>query len=385
MPKPAMAGQAGTVHFGDENMKLRDDGLSRRQEMLQDCVDLDALEQNARRVMRPESWVFCDTGADDEITAKENVEAWRKLKLRPRMLRDIVTIDTSVTLLGAQVRTPIMVAPTGRHELFHPGAERETARGATAAGAVYVMSTSGTTTVEQVAAEGSGVPQWFQLYMQPDRDATGALLDRCVKAGFKALVLTVDQPVPGWSPRAYRTPVAPSDKVRSVNMVGQPVARTAYDVARKGVVMFPTTWRDLEWLVKRCAMPVVVKGVLRGDDAKRCVDVGVKGVMVSNHGGRHLDTTVTTADVIAEIATAVGGGAEIYVDGGIRRGTDIVKALALGARAVLLGRPPLWGLSVAGAAGVQMVLDHMHDEMVRAMRLCGAASLADLTRDLVAV
>ncbi len=190
--------------------------------------------------------------------------------------------------------------------------------------------------------------------MQPDREATGALLDRCVKAGFKALVLTVDQPVPGWSPRAGADAGrSPSPNVRSVNMVGQPIARTAYDPDRKGLVMFPTNFADLEWLVQRCAMPVVVKGVLRGDDARRCVDCGVKGIMVSNHGGRHLDTTVTTAEVIAEIVEAVGSTAEVYVDGGIRRGTDIVKALALGARAVLLGRPPLWGLSVAGADGVR--------------------------------
>ena len=156
-------------------------------------------------------------------------------------------------------------------------------------------------------------------------------------------------------------------------MVGQPIASTAYDPDRKGLAMFPTNFTDLEWLVKRCAMPVVVKGVLRGDDARRCVDCGVKGIMVSNHGGRHLDTTVTTAEVISEIVEAVGKTAEVYVDGGIRRGTDIVKALALGARAVLLGRPPLWGLSVAGADGVAAVMEHMHDEMVRAMQLCGAA------------
>src|SRR5262249_7711768 len=150
--------------------------------MIVDCVDLDALEQNARRVMRPESWVFCDTGADDEITAKENVAAWRKLKLRPRVLRDIVEIDTSVNLLGQTFKTPLVVAPTGRHHLFHDNGERETARGTAAAGALFVMSTSGSTTVEDVAKESAGVPQWFQLYMQPDRDATGALLDRCVKA-----------------------------------------------------------------------------------------------------------------------------------------------------------------------------------------------------------
>ena len=352
--------------------------------MIEDCVDLDALEQDARRRMPPASWVFCDTGADDEITVKDNITAWRRLRLRPRVLRDIVDVDASVTLLGARVRTPIMVAPTGRHHLFHAEGERATARGTAAAGALFVMSTSGATTVEDVAAERGSAPQWFQLYMQPDRDATGALLDRCVKAGFRALVLTVDQPVPGWSPRAARTPVIPSPNIRSVNMVGQPIARTAYDPERKGVVMFPTNFNDLEWLAKRTAMPLVVKGVLRGDDAKRCVDCGVKGIMVSNHGGRHLDTTVTTAEVLAEIADAVGNSAEVYVDGGIRRGTDIVKALALGARAVLVGRPPLWGLSVNGAAGVQSVMEHLHDEMLRAMRLCGAASLAALTTDLVA-
>jgi 4-hydroxymandelate oxidase len=350
-----------------------------------DCVDLDALEQQAHRVMPPASWVFCDTGADDEITAKENIVAWRRLKLRPRMLRDILKIDTGVSLLGTRVNTPVMVAPTGRHNLFHAEGEIATARGSARAGALYVMSTSGMNTVEAVATAGGGAPQWFQLYMQPDREHTAALLDRCAAAGFKALVLTVDQPAPGWSPRGYRTPVIARDDVRSVNMVGQPVARTAYDPARKGVVMFPTTFRDLEWLVKRCPLPVVVKGVLRGDDAARCADVGVKGIIVSNHGGRHLDTTVTTAEVLAEVAAAAGRNAEIYVDGGIRRGTDILKALALGARAVLVGRPPLWGLSVNGADGVTMVLEHFREELVRAMQLSGAASLADATPDLVKV
>ena len=351
--------------------------------VLQDCVDLDALEQNARRVMPPASWVFCDTGADDELTAKDNVTAWRGLKLRPRMLRDIVEVDTSLTVLGQRIDTPIMVAPTGRHVLFHKDAELGTARGCAAAGALYVMSSSGNTLLADVAKERKSAPQWYQLYMQPDRDGTGDLLDRCAAAGFTALVLTVDQPVPGWSPRAYRTPVIADPNIRSVNYIGQPIARTAYDVDRKGVVMFPTNFSDLEWLAKRSPIPVVVKGVLRGDDARRCVDCGAKGVMVSNHGGRHLDTTVTTAEVLPEIVDAVGKSAEVYVDGGIRRGTDVVKALALGARAVLLGRPPLWGLSVAGAPGVAAVMDHFREEMVRAMRLCGANSLAALTPDLV--
>ena len=158
--------------------------------MLVDCVDLDALEREARRVMRPELWVFCDTGADDEITAKDNVAAWRGLKLRPRMLRDIVDIDTGVTLLGDKVATPIMVAPTGRHHLFHSEGERATARGSAAVGALYVMSTSGATLVEDVAKERGRAPQWFQLYMQPDREATGATLTVARQAGFQRLALT---------------------------------------------------------------------------------------------------------------------------------------------------------------------------------------------------
>ncbi len=348
-----------------------------------DCVDFDALAAEAQRMMTPPAWAFCATGADDEITAGENVTAWRSLRLRPRVLRDIVEVDTSVTLLGTRVATPVMVAPTGRHHLFHPDAERGTARGAAAAGAIYVMATSGTTTVEEVAAERGSPPQWFQLYMQPDRGETGDLLDRCVAAGFSALVLTVDQPVPGWSPRSFRTPVLPDPKYRSVNMIGRPVARTAYDISRKGVVMFPTNFADLEWIAGRTRLPVVVKGVMRGDDAIRCVEAGARGVIVSNHGGRHLDTVVTTADALAEVAGAVGGKAEVYADGGIRRGTDIVKAMALGARAVLVGRPPLWGLAVGGAEGVQSVMEHLQDEFVRAMRLCGVSRLSDLTPDLV--
>ncbi len=349
-----------------------------------DCVDFDALERQARQKLPPPAWAFLDTGADDEITVSENAAAWAKLRLRPRVLRDIVEIDTSVTLLGRKVATPVMVAPTGRHHLFHPGAECETARGAAAAGAAYAMATSGTTTLEQVGDVRATAPQWFQLYMEPDRDHTEALLDRARAAGFSALVLTVDQPVPGWSPRAFRTPVEAHPDVRSVNMRGQPVARTAYDAARKGVVTFPTNFRDLEWLVRRAGMPVVVKGLLRGDDALRCVEAGAKGIIVSNHGGRHLDTTVTTAEVLSEVADAVAGKAEVYADGGIRRGTDVLKALALGARAVLVGRPPLWGLAVSGAAGVQAVLEHLHDELVRAMRLTGTARLSEATRDLVA-
>jgi 4-hydroxymandelate oxidase len=349
-----------------------------------DCVDFDALEEAARAKLPAPSFAFLATGADDEISAAENVAAWRDLRLRPRVLRDITRPDTRVHVLGQALRTPILVAPTGRHRLFHADGERASARGAAAADIAYVLATNANVLLEEVAAERMAAPQWFQLYMWPDRGEVEALLDRIAAAGFSALVLTVDSPVYGWSPRSARAPFEPSADIRNVNMPGQPMARTAYDAAFKGKVMFPVTWRDLDWLVRRSPLPVVVKGVLRGDDAARCIDAGARGVIVSNHGGRHLDTTVTTAAALADVVDAVGAAGEVYVDSGIRRGTDILKALALGARAVLIGRPVLWGLSVRGADGVQAVLEHLHDELVRAMQLAGAPSVADITVDLIA-
>jgi 4-hydroxymandelate oxidase len=349
-----------------------------------DCLDFDALEEKARARLPAPSFAFCATGADDEITAAENVAAWRRLRLRPHVLRDIARVDTSVTLLGAQVPTPILVAPMGRHKLFHPEGERASARGAAAAGALYVLATSANVLLEDVAAERGSTAQWFQLYMWPNRGEVEALIDRVAASGFRALVLTVDNQVYGSSPRQLRAPFQPSPDIRNVNMPGAPMARTAYDPEFKGKVMFPTTWRELEWLVERTPLPVVVKGVLRGDDAARCVELGAKAIIVSNHGGRHLDTTVSTADALAEVVDAVGGKAEVYVDGGIRRGTDILKALALGARAVLIGRPVLWGLATGGPDGVRAVLEHLQEELVRAMQLCGAARLDEITCDLVA-
>jgi 4-hydroxymandelate oxidase len=349
-----------------------------------DSFDFDALEGQARAKMPPASFAFCAAGADDEISTTENVTAWRSLRLRPRVLRDIAAVDTRVTLLGSKHPTPILVAPTGRHKLFNPEGERATARGAAAANVPYVMATNANVTIEEVAAERKSAPQWFQLYYWPNHAEVEALIDRLVAAGFGALVLTVDAPVPGWSPRAARLQHEPSPDIRNINMPGSPMARTAYHPDFVGKVMYPATWRELEWLVKRSPLPVMVKGVLRADDAVRSAECGARAIIVSNHGGRHLDTTVTTAAAIGEVAEALAGKAEVYVDGGIRRGTDILKALALGARAVLIGRPIIWGLSVHGADGVKDVLEHLRVELVRAMQLCGAAKLNEITPDLLA-
>jgi 4-hydroxymandelate oxidase len=349
-----------------------------------DSVDFDALEEQARSKMPPASFAFCAAGADDEISTAENIAAWRSLRLRPRVLRDVVNIDTSVTLLGNKHPTPILVAPTGRHKLFNAEGERATARGAAAADIPYVIASNSNVLIEDVAAERRSAPQWFQLYYWPNRAEVEALIDRLAANGFSALVLTVDAPVPGWSPRAAREQHEPSPDILNINMPGSPMARTAYHPDFAGKVVYPATWRELEWLAKRSPIPVLVKGVLRGDDAVHCVEHGARAVIVSNHGGRHLDTTVTTADALRDVVSALAGKAEVYVDGGIRRGTDILKALALGARAVLIGRPVIWGLSVHGADGVRDVLEHLRVELVRAMQLTGTASLKEATRDLVA-
>src|SRR5262245_14525504 len=348
-----------------------------------DSADFDALEEAARERMSPASFAFCAAGADDEITAAENCLAWRRLRLRPRMLRAVAKIDTSVAILGARTAMPVMVAPTGRHRLFHPEGEIATARGAAAAGAVFVLATNATEKIEDVAAQRREAAHWFQLYLS-DHAVAEMLIDRAAAAGFTALVVTADMPVYGSSPRAARNRLVPSEEIRNVNLPGAPIARNAYDQAFSGSVTYPVTLDDLAWLVRRSPLDVIVKGVLRGDDAARCIDAGAKAIIVSNHGGRHLDTAIATADALPEIVAAVGGRGEVYVDGGIRRGTDILKALALGARAVLVGRPPLWGLAVGGADGVRDVLTHLRDELVRTMALCGVPTLAEATVDLVA-
>jgi 4-hydroxymandelate oxidase len=349
-----------------------------------DSVDFDALEQRAHESMSPAAFAFCAAGADDEISANENIAAWRALRLRPRVLNDVAAIDTSVTLLGGLQPHPILIAPMGRHKMFNPEGERATARGAASAHAPYLVANNANVTIEDIASERRGAPQWLQLYYWPNRREVEALIERAAAAGMTAVVLTVDAPTGGWSPRAAREQHEPSPEVRNINMPGSPMARTFYHPDFAGKVLYPATWRELEWLAKWSPVPVLTKGVLRADDAIRCVDCGVRGVIVSNHGGRHLDTTVATAAAIGDIAAAIGSKAEVYVDGGIRRGTDILKALALGARAVLVGRPVLWGLAVEGADGVAKVIEHLRVELVRAMQLSGTASLGDITPDLVA-
>ncbi len=349
-----------------------------------DSRDFDALEERARKHLPPGAAASVDAGADDGISVKENVAAWRALRLRPHILVDVRNIDISTTVLGQTIDMPILVAPMGRHKNFHPEGEAATARGAAAAGAIFTLPTYSTTTFEDVAKERGSAAQWFHLYMLPDKTISEHLIDRAAATGFEAIVFTVDQPVGGYNPESARNPVPIDDNLRLLNLPGAPVATGAYHPSRQGFINFPTTWADLDWLVRRSPLPVIVKGTLRGDEAARCIEAGAKGVIVSNHGGRHLDTTVTTADALPEVVAAVRGRGDVLVDSGIRRGSDILKAVALGAKAVLIGRPAIWGLSLYGADGVRDVLQHLTGDLQRTMMLAGVARLSEATPDLIA-
>jgi 4-hydroxymandelate oxidase len=275
------------------------------------------------------------------------------------------------------VASPVLVAPTAFHKLAHPEGELETARGAAAASALMVAATRSTTPLEDIAATGES-PRWYQVYVLQERDHTAALVQRAAAAGFTALVLTGDTPLLGQRLRDVRNAfVLPANVGESAVQAGAAVGSL--------VDQDPTiTFEQIGWLHEVSGLPVMVKGVLRADDARACLDAGAVGVCVSNHGGRQLDGAVSAADALAEVVDEVGDDGEVYVDGGIRRGVDVVRALALGARGVMVGRPVIWGLATGGSEGVRRVLRGFQRELALAMALCGARTVDEITRDLVA-
>jgi 4-hydroxymandelate oxidase len=299
-----------------------------------------------------------------------------------------------VPVRGAQraIPSPVLIAPTAFHRLAHPDGELATARAAAACGAPFILSTLSTTRVEDVMAATAAAPGpvWFQLYVYKDRAATAELVARVEAAGVQALVLTVDAPRLGRRERDVRNRFALPPGLRIENLHGTRERAVPPPLADSGLAAYfaqlidpALSWKDLSWLRSITRLPVILKSLVRADDAVRAVEHGASAMVVSNHGGRQLDTAPATIEVLPRIAEAVDGRAEILLDGGIRRGTDIVKALALGARAVLIGRPILWGLAVGGQAGVEAVLATLRRELELAMMLCGAPSLAELTADLI--
>jgi 4-hydroxymandelate oxidase len=330
-------------------------------------LTLEDYERAARERIDPVAWEYIASGAADEISLRWNVEAYRSLRLMPRQLRDVSTLDTSVTLLGTRLAHPILLAPTACHKLAHVDGEVGTARGARAAGAGMVLSSYSMTPVEQVAAEKPPL-FWFQLYVQ-DRAYTERLIRRAVAAGATAIAVTVDTPVSGPRNRQQRSGFQFPKNLPHIS--GEHAEH-------------PLTWKDLEWIQRTASVPIFLKGVLHPDDAALGVKAGAAGIMVSNHGGRNLDTALATIDALPAIVDVVDGRVPVIVDGGIRRGTDVLKALAYGADAVMIGRSYVHGLAVDGAAGVEAVIGILRRELAMAMMLSGCATLAAVDRGILA-
>lgn len=348
-------------------------------------MDAAALQHRARAVIDPTAYDYYAGGADDEVSLADNEAAWQRLRLRPRVLRDVGNVDASTTVLGQRVAAPILVAPTAYHRMAHDEGEAATARGVVAADTLMCVSTLATVSLEDVAAAAPGAPRWFQLYIRRDRAFTEELVARAAAAGYSAIVLTVDVPVLGRRWRDERNDFSLPDGMLMANIGSAPPKVEGSGLAAYAASEFDPSleFDDITWLREISDLPVIVKGVIRGDDAALAVDAGASGIVVSNHGARQLDTVVATADALRDVAESVAGRAEVYVDGGIRRGTDVLKAIAMGARAVLVGRPILWGLACGGADGVTAVLTELIEEFVRALMLCGAAQPDDITPDLL--
>jgi 4-hydroxymandelate oxidase len=360
------------------------------------ALNLRELEELAREKLSPMAYAYYASGALEEVTLRENVAAWARLPLHYRVLVDVSERDLSTTVLGAPVSMPILVAPTAFHKLACEAGELATARAAAAEGTVMCLSSLSNTRVEDVCAATAGPaagrpPVWFQLYVYRDRAATAALVARAEAAGAGAIVLTVDAPVLGRRERDVRNEFHLPDGLRVENMsavgdLGDVSLRSSASslAAYFAEKLDPSlSWKDVAWLRSVTRLPVAVKGIVRPDDARRAVDHGAAAVIVSNHGGRQLDGSPATATVLGPIADAVRGRIEVLVDGGVRRGADVLRALSLGARAVLIGRPILWGLATGGEDGARAVLSTFRFELDQAMTLAGCPSVVDATRDLV--
>jgi isopentenyl diphosphate isomerase/L-lactate dehydrogenase-like FMN-dependent dehydrogenase len=341
-------------------------------------VNIADYETLAAERLEPGAYGYYAGGANDELTLRANVEAYRHWLLRPRVLVDVAEPSTTVSVLGQEIAFPVIVAPVAFQRVAHPDGEVAMARAANAAGTIMCLSTLATATIQEVAA--TGAPRWFQFYVPKDEGLARSIVDQARESGFGALILTADTPVLGRRERDHRTGFTIPSEL-SIAAIDDP------DVTPLSAFLKMTaslTWPDVERLSSLAGLPVIVKGVLTAEDARLACEHGAAAIVVSNHGGRQLDGVSATIDVLAEVVDAVDGRIEVYVDGGIRRGTDVVKALALGARAVLVGRAPLWGLAADGEAGARHVLELLHAEFELALQLVGCRTPGELTRAHVA-
>jgi 4-hydroxymandelate oxidase len=349
-------------------------------------VALSDFEQVASKRIPHAAWEYIQSGAADEITLHRNRDAFDQIMLDARVLRDTGKLDTSLELLGQKLAYPVMLAPSALHSLAHPEGEVATARGAGKAAAAMVLSTMSSRSLEDVN-KAAAQPVWFQLYVQADRGFTKHLVQRAEDAGCKALCVTVDTPTTGPRNRSQRSGFDFPPNSKMANLADMPVDRHVHLHREKdlfqSILPESLTWKDIEWVQSFARVPVLLKGVLHPDDAEIAVKQGVAGVIVSNHGARNLDTAPATIEALPRVADKVAGRMLVLMDGGVRRGTDVLKALALGANAVLIGRPVFYGLAVAGAAGVTRTLNILRSELEMAMALTGVSKLSQIDRSVL--
>lgn len=355
------------------------------------AVNLFDFEDRAQEIITQMAFDYYASGANDEISLRENRQAYDRIVIYPRVLQDVSQRRLSTTVLGQEISFPVMIAPTAFQKMAHPDGELATVRAAGSAGTIMILSTLATASIEEVAAASSG-NVWFQLYVYSDRGITESLVRRAEAAGCKALVFTVDSPLLGKRERDVRNGFHLPEGLAVKNLVSEDLDLLPKGNGGSGLAEYIASlydqslnWKHVDWLRSITKLPVLIKGILRPDDAELAIAHGASGIIVSNHGGRQLDTVPSTISVLPKIVDKVNGRAEVYVDGGIRRGTDVLKALAYGARAVMIGRPIIWGLSCAGQEGVEQVLGLLRDELDCAMALSGAASVGALDRGLLAI
>ena len=337
-------------------------------------INLFEFETAAKEILPQAEYDYIAGGATDEISVERNRHAYESWALRPRVLRDVSALDLSTTVLGTKIDLPVLIAPCGGHKRAHPEGELATYRAAAGCGTVLAVSANSNTSFEELAQSAKG-HLWVQMYPFRDKEITKEWLKRAKDNGYEAIVVTLDSQ---WPPKRERNIRNHYQRSRGVNYPKSGAA-TPRPAGRAGEGSDPAaTWKDLAWIKSAADLPVIAKGIMTGEDVELCVEVGADAVVVSNHGGRHLDNTLATVEVLSEAVTAAKGKLEIYLDGGIRRGADVVKAIALGARAVFIGRPLFWGLAVNGEKGVIRVLNILHEEIEITMAKCGRPTVASI-------
>jgi isopentenyl diphosphate isomerase/L-lactate dehydrogenase-like FMN-dependent dehydrogenase len=346
---------------------------------VQTLLTLDDAERLAEEAISPEAWSYIFGGAGDERTLRWNREAFSRYRLRPRVLVDVSSITTETTVLGTPVSMPVLVAPMAFHQIAHEEGELATAKGAAAAGTLMCVSTVATATPQDIAEAAPGAPRWLQIYVFQDRGVSDGVIEQALEAGFSALVLTADLPVYGIRHRESRTGFeAPEDDVPAI-VTARERGGEKEEHHSLGLLESGLEWDYVAELVERWKVPVLVKGLVTAEDAVLACEHGASGVVVSNHGGRQLDGAIASLEALPEVVAAVGDRAEVYIDGGVRRGSDVAMALALGARAVLVGRPVMYGLALGGAKGVEQVLEILREETENALALLGCRSPAEVS------